>query len=159
MDKDDNKKNDISRILITNIGDHYFGAAIDEIHDVIQRQRTTQVPLTRPNIIGLLNLRGHIVTEIDMAKTLEIDVDLDNQKQGEYSIVISYENELYSLAFDGIGDVINIQNTAIEHLPETINRRWHSMSKGVYRLPDKLLVILDLKTIIGELTHSPSVAV
>ncbi len=152
-------KNDIVRTLIVNIGDHYFGAPISEIHDVIQRQPTTAVPLAQPNIIGLLNLRGHIVTEIDMAKTLEIDVSDHGDKTGEYSVVINSNNELYSLVFDGIGDVVDIQDTSIERLPETINRRWFSMARGVYRMPDKLLVVLDLSALINHITGQAQIAV
>ena len=148
----DSNKNDIVRTLIVNIGNHYFGAPIADIHDVIQRQATTAVPHAQHNIIGLLNLRGHIVTEIDMAKTLEISLDNQSAKPGEYSVVINHQGELYSLVFDGIGDVIDIPANALERLPETVNRRWFSMAKGVHRLPDKLLVVLDLTALVSQIT-------
>ncbi len=159
MSENGKSKDDIIRVLIVNICDHYFGAPINEIHDVIRSQKTTFVPLTKPNIVGLLNLRGHIVTEIDMVKTLGIDVDSDEPAKREYSLVVNHNGELYSLVFDNIGDVIDISSTAIERLPETVNHQWASMSRGVYGLPDKLLVILDFKAIISELTTHSSIAV
>lgn len=136
------------RVLVVNIGSHYFGAPIHEIHDVIQRQKTTPVPLAHDNIIGLLNLRGHIVTELDMARTLDIAQQDSQDIESQYSAVIHYKDELYSLVFDGIGDVIDIQPDSIEALPETVNAGWFSLSKGVYRMDDKLLVILDLNGLI-----------
>lgn len=144
MSENKKSKEDIVRVLIVNI------------HDVIQRQKTTPVPLTKTNIVGLLNLRGHIVTEIDMVQTLGIEVNSDEPVKREYSLVVNHDAELYSLVFDDIGDVIDINGTAIERLPGTESVRWASISKGVYGLPDKLLVILDVKAIIGELiTHNP----
>lgn len=143
---------DVVRILIINIGDHYFGTPIHEIHDVIQRQKTTQVPLTQNSIIGLLNLRGHIVTEVSMATALNIQSSKDTVKK--YSIVIGQKGELYSLAIDDIGDVIDVDTSSIEHIPETVDRSWITIATGVVRLPDKLIVILDLESLIAKLTQN-----
>lgn len=159
MDNKADNRSEIVRTLIVNIGDHYFGAPIAEIHDVIQRQQTTRVPHAQPNIIGLLNLRGHIVTEIDMAKTLEIEAEDNHEKSGQYSVVINYNAELYSLVFDGIGDVIDINGNTLERLPETVNRKWFAMSKGVFRMSDKLIVVLDLNAVIGQIVSHAQIAV
>ena len=138
-------------VLVCNIGTHYFGAIIDHIQDVIRRSPTTPVPLTSPNIVGLLNLRGHIVTEIDVAKTLGIADESDENLDG-YSVVINKDHEMYSLVFDGVGDVIDIPVSQIENLPFTIDKTWSALSHGVYRLNDKLLVILDFDLLINKLT-------
>lgn len=147
-----NDNEDVTRILIVSIGDHYFGTPIHEIHDVIQRQKTTPVPLTQNSIIGLLNLRGHIVTEVDMATALNIPSSENARKK--YSIVIGQKGELYSLAIDDIGDVIDAQMSTIEPIPETVDRSWISLSKGVIRLPDHLIIILDLEALITKLTQN-----
>ena len=147
-----NDNEDVTRILIVSIGDHYFGTAIHEIHNVIQRQKTTPVPLTQNSIIGLLNLRGHIVTEVDMATALNIPSSENARKK--YSIVIGQKGELYSLAIDDIGDVIDAQMSTIEPIPETVDRSWISLSKGVIRLPDHLIIILDLEALITKLTQN-----
>jgi purine-binding chemotaxis protein CheW len=149
----------VDRILIVSIGEHFFGAKIDIIHDVIRRQKTTPVPLASPNIVGLLNLRGHIVTEINMAKTLDLDHQTDMDITKQYSMVINRKGELYSLTFDAIGDVIDVPKGQIERLPETINPRWFDMSEGVYRMDDKLIVVLDLYAIIDQITADVQVAV
>lgn len=147
---------DTFKILVVNIGGHYFGAPIENIQDVIQRNPTTPVPLTTSNIIGLLNLRGHIVTEIDVAYTLGI---MDRHKlmgSAGYSIVINRGGEMYSLVFEGIGDVVDVSKSDIEKLPDTVSRRWVSISRGVCRMGDKLVVLLDFNLMIDHLTPEPA---
>lgn len=147
---------DTFKILILNIGNHYFGAPIESIQDVIQRNPTTPVPLTPPNIIGLLNLRGHIVTEIDVAYTLGIHNRDWLAGNNGYSIVINRGGEMYSLVFEGIGDVVDVMDSSIERLPDTINRKWFSISRGVCRMGDKLVVLLDFNLMIDHLTPEPA---
>lgn len=157
-----NKKADgSSQFLILNIGQHHFAADVRHIQDVIKRRQTTRVPLAKRHIVGLLNLRGHIVTEISVARTLGIKETVMAAGEG-FTVVINRNEELYSLLFDGIGDVIEISPSEIEPLPETVERRWHQISKGVYRQEEKLLVILDFALLMGLMSdeeHSPAQAI
>ena len=137
-----------SQYLILNIDDHNFAAKVSNIEDVIQLSKTTPVPLSKDTIGGLLNLRGHIVTEIDVSKTLGIDTEV---KDGYAVVITTPQDEFYSLSFEGIGDVIEIGFSDIEPLPETVQKSWHSVSKGVYRNDDQLIVILDLDMFIDHL--------
>ena len=141
-----------SKVLIVNIGDHYFGALIDNIEDVIPRSPTTPVPLAPANIVGLLNLRGHIVTEIDVARTLDIEAEVSMDKAQGYSIVVNKDAEMYSLVFDGVGDVVDIPAQKIEKLPDTIHKSWCRVSRGVYRYGEKLIVLLDFDLLIDHLS-------
>lgn len=143
---------DSIKVLIVNIGHRYFGAIIDNVQDVIQRNQTTKVPLTPSHIVGLLNLRGHIVTEIDVANTLEIDHECKIPDDKGYSIVVSSGDEMYSMVFEGVGDVIDIPTAEIERLPDTVSKKWASVSRGVYRMKEKLIVLLDFGLLIGHLT-------
>jgi len=140
----ENPNNNVRQYLILNIGEHYFAADVHHIEDVIRCRKTTPVPLSKKNITGVLNLRGHIVTEIDVAITLDIKSD-NTQK---YIIVICVESEFYSLSFDGIGDVINIEENDILPVPETVEKKWHHVAKGIYRDPNNLFVLLDLSLFI-----------
>lgn len=139
------------KVLVANIGDHYFGLTIDNIQDVIKCSPTTHVPLAPDNIVGLLNLRGHIVTEIDIAKTLAVESEVRKRTEECFSVVINKNNEMYSLVFEGVGDVVDISESEIEALPFTINKKWFSLSKGVYRMDDVLLVILDFDLLIDNI--------
>ena len=117
-----------SEYLILNIGQHHFAANVSNIQDVIRSGNKTPVPLAKKSIGGLLNLRGHIVTEINVSETLGIKKETDTG----FSIVINNNDELYSLPFDGIGDVIDVSASDIEPLPETIQRSWHQVATVSY---------------------------
>lgn len=140
------------KLLIVHIGSYYFGAPIEKIQDVIQRSPTTPVPLAPDNIIGLLNLRGHIVTEIDVAHTLGIDAPGLSRSSEGYSIVIDHGGEMYSLVFEGIGDVIDVERDHIEKIPDTVSRSWLELTEGVIRMGSQLVVILDFDRLIQHLT-------
>ena len=88
-----------TQYLVLNIGEHHFAANVANIEDVIKSRKTTPVPLSKPNITGLLNLRGHIVTEIDVAMTL--DIQRPPPADGGLAVVIMLDDEFYSLTFDG----------------------------------------------------------
>ena len=137
-----------SQYLILNIDQHYFAVNVNTIEDVIKQNKKTAVPLSSSNIGGVLNLRGYIVTEINVAQTLGIR---SAQNNDGFAVVINRKDELYSLAFDNIGDVIEIAFSEIAPLPETIQKSWHQLSKGVYRQDDKLVVILDLVLFVESL--------
>ena len=142
----------VLKTLIVNIGDHYFGAVIDEIEDVINRLPTTPVLMASQNIIGVLNLRGHIVTEIDVAHTLGLSHETKIAPNKGYSVVINKNNEMYSLVFEGLDEVIEVPTEKLERLPAHVNKDWHGISKGVYRLNEKLLVVLDMYALIDSIT-------
>lgn len=137
-----------SQYLILYIDNHCFAVNINNIEDVIKQNRKTPVPLAYDNIGGVLNLRGYIVTEISVSKSLGIQ---QKSKETGYAVVINYKQELYSLAFERVGDVIEIENAQIAPLPETIQECWRQLSKGVYRLKNKLVVILDLELFVDSL--------
>lgn len=143
------------RILTVHIGRHYFGIAIDEIHDVIRQQETTYVPHVQDSVVGLLNLRGHIVTEINIAGLLALRVDAqDPVPRRKYAVVVLHNGDHYSFVFDGIGDVVDASPQMIEPLPPTVDRALAAVAKGVLRVDDKLLVYLDLPLMIAQLTHN-----
>jgi len=154
------KDNISSQYLILNIGAHSFAVPVMNIQDVIKSINKTPVPLSKANINGLLNLRGHIVTEIDVAKTLGIEGRKHDSKN-DFAVVVDIKDEFYSFAFDGIGDVIEIKNTSIDPMPETVQKSWHKVSKGVHKLSDKLLVMLDLNLIVSLISDDkePSIAI
>ncbi len=145
-----------AQYLILNIGDHYFAASVANIQDVIKSPKKTPVPLSKENISGVLNLRGHIVTEINVAKMLGIK-DKENIQNG-YAVVVTVRDEFYSLAFEGIGNVIEIKPTDIDPLPETVQKKWHQMARGVHQTPEHLIVILDPALMINMITSEDDAA-
>jgi purine-binding chemotaxis protein CheW len=118
-----------------------FGIPVLIVHDVLGPQRITRIPLAPPEVAGSLNLRGRIVTAIDVRLCL----GLDRRPPGMsgMSVVVEHGNEFYSLIVDSVGEVLTLSSATMERNPATLDPRWREISSGIYRLDDQLLVVLD----------------
>ena len=128
------------------IGDQLFGLPISRVQDVFVPERLTRVPLASPEVAGILNLRGRIVTAIDMRCRL----DLDKRKEGQpvMAIGIDLRNESYGLLVDAVGEVMKFSNSACEAKPANLDGRWARVASGVIRLEGQLLVVLDVDRVL-----------
>lgn len=123
------------------------GIPVLAVHDVLSEQTITAVPLAPPAVSGVLNLRGRIVTAINLRKRLGLD-DLEEGKVS-MSIVVEYEGEPYSLLIDSVGDVMSFPEDSFERNPVTLDPRWQGVSEGIFRLEGELLVILDVEELLN----------
>ena len=99
--------------LTVIIAGQRFGIPILQVQDVLGEQAITNIPLAPPEVAGSLNLRGRIVTAIDVRKRLDIKQDDENNEpQKTMGVVVEHENELYNLIIDRVGDVLNLTNDA-----------------------------------------------
>ena len=128
------------------VGDQLFGLPIARVQDVFVPERLTRVPLSPPEVAGVLNLRGRIVTAIDMRCRL----DLDPRKEGQpvMAIGIDLRNESYGLLVDAVGEVMKFPNTACEAKPANLDARWARVASGMIRLEGQLLVVLDVDRVL-----------
>jgi len=133
--------------VTATIGDQRCGIAVLQVQDVLAPQRITPIPLAPPEVAGSLNLRGRIVTAID----LRIRMGLPRREEGAHtmSIVVEHKNELYSLIVDDVGEVMKVSEKAFERNPATLDPLWRTYSAGVYRLEEGLLVALDVETLLA----------
>lgn len=138
--------NETSDILTVMLGDQIFGVPILQVQDVLKHQAVTRVPLAPPEIAGSMNLRGRIVTAIRVRARLGLSVVDEHVR--EMSIVVEDEGELYSLIFDSVGDVLNLGINDYEPNPSTLDPKFREVSDGIYRLSDKLLVVLDIAKLL-----------
>lgn len=132
------------------IGDQIFGIPILQVQDVLGPQPVTQVPLAPPAIAGSLNLRGRIVTAINVRACLAMPIKNDDPAT-MMSVVIEHESELYSLLIDKIGDVLSLSYSDFEKNPATLQEEWRGVCQGIYRLQDRLLVVLDVPRLLESL--------
>ncbi len=119
----------------------FFGIEVLKVQEVIRYQEMTRVPLAPPTIQGLINLRGQIVTAIDLRRRLELP-----PRAGEglpMNVVVRSDDGAVSLLVDEIGDVVEIQDDIYEHPPETLRGVARELVQGVYKLKTQLLLILD----------------
>jgi purine-binding chemotaxis protein CheW len=120
---------------------HYFGVDVLKVQEVIRYQEMTRVPLAPPEVRGLINLRGQIVTAIDLRRRLQLqDRPAD---QLPVNVVVQTEDGAVSLLVDEIGDVLEVSEKLFERPPETLKGPARALIQGAYKLPDRLLLILD----------------
>ncbi len=123
------------------LDDLYFGVDVLKVQEVIRYQEMTRVPLAPPVVRGLINLRGQIVTAIDMRKRLNLQALPDGQLP--MNVVISTDDGPVSLLVDAIGDVLEVDQDLYERPPETLRGQIREMIQGAYKLNGRLLLTLD----------------
>ncbi|MBI4967645.1 MAG: chemotaxis protein CheW [Rhodospirillales bacterium] len=126
------------------VGGHWFGVPVLKVQDVLGHQRVAQVPLASPIISGSINLRGRIVTVIDLHRRLRLP---PSDKPG-MNVVVECKGELYSLMIDSVGEVTSLLMERFEPLPTTMDALWRSVADGVFRLDGSLLIILDIEKLL-----------
>ena len=135
--------------LTIYISGQLFGIPVLQVQDVLGDLEVSKIPLAPPEVDGSLNLRGRIVTSINVRRCL----GLDNRTSGKsmMSVVVEHENELYSLTIDEVGDVIGLKEEDYERNPVTLDAKWRGLSLGIYRLDEQLLIVLDVPKLIDNL--------
>ena len=143
--------NDSSADLVTEyvtvtIGDHMFGLPIFRVQDVFVPVGLTRVPLAPPEVAGILNLRGRVVTAIDMRSRL----DFGEREPGTpvMAIGIELKGESYGLLVDAVGEVMQLHNSACEAKPANLDPRLSRVAAGIYRLEGQLMVVLDVDRVL-----------
>ena len=123
------------------IAGQLFGVPVLTVQDILNVQQITPIPLAPPEIAGSLNLRGRIVTAIDVRKRLGL---AEREQEESMSIVVGHDNDLYSLMVDSVGEVLAVNSFSFEKNPPTLDQRFRDYSAGIYRLDGTLLVVLDV---------------
>jgi len=130
------------------IGGQLFGLPINRVQDVFMPDAITRVPLAAAEIAGVLNLRGRIVTAIDMRRRLGLPARTEAAASA-YAVGVEHRGESYGLVVDQVGEVLNLATDALEPNPVNLDRRWVGISGGVYRLDGQLLVVLDVDRVLA----------
>ena len=142
----DDFKYQSSEYVTVHIAGQLFGLPIEQVEDVFMPDAITEVPLSNPEVAGVLNLRGRIVTAIDMRRRLGLPKRDDGGTP--MAVGIEYNQESYGLIIDKVGEVLRLGKGTFEKNPANLDIRWSSISAGVHRLDGSLLVILDVERIL-----------
>ncbi len=136
---------DSADYVTATVGDQLFGLPISRVQDVFVPARMTAVPLAAPEITGLLNLRGRVVTMIDMRRRLDLTA---GNRRKPMAVGVEYRGESYGLLIDEIGEVLNLTAASRESIPVNLDARLARVSAGVHRLEGRLLVVLDVDRVL-----------
>ena len=129
-----------SQYCTFRVGQMFFGLEVEQVQEVIRFQSMTRVPLAPAEVHGLINLRGQIVTAIDMRTRMGLP-HLDDELP--MNVILTGDYGAVSLLVDEIGDVIEVEDELFEHPPNTLGRDVRELVRGVYKLDGQQLLILD----------------
>lgn len=128
------------------IGEQLLGVPVQVVQEVLNSQEIARTPRARPEIAGLLNLRGQIVTAVDLRKRLQLP-----EREGEnepMNVVVRHGGESFSLLVDEVGDVIDVGGQRPDPAPPTLDTEWKNITSGVYRLEERLVVVVSVDSIL-----------
>lgn len=133
-------------VLTLTVAGQLCGIPVLGVRDVLGPQAITRIPLAPPEVAGSLNLRGRIVTAIDLRRRLAMPAR--NPEAKAMSVVVEHQGELYSLLADQVGDVLTLNAAERAANPLTLEASWKEISLGVHRLGEQLLVVLDVERLM-----------
>jgi purine-binding chemotaxis protein CheW len=139
---------DDTQVLVTlTVADQLCGVPVLAVRDILGEQVITRIPLAPPEIAGSLNLRGRIVTAIDLRRRLRLPPV--GAGQARMSVVAEQGGELYALLVDQVSEVLSLDAALFERNPPTLDKTWAAFSSGIFRLDGRLLVVLDVSRLLA----------
>lgn len=138
---------DTREFVTMYIDGQLFGIPVLQVQDVLGPQKITRVPLAPKEVAGSLNLRGRIVTAIDVRVRLGLP-PRDEVTSKNMSVAVDYCGEFYSLLVDQVGEVMSLRSSDFEKTPATLDERWREIANGVYRLKESLMIVIDVQRLL-----------
>ena len=137
-------ENTFNDYVTAMVGGELFGLPIGRVQDVFLPERITRVPLAPPEIAGILNLRGRIVTLLDLCQRL----GLERRAPSAMAIGVERKGESYGLMIDQVGEVMSLDAADFERTPVNLDPKLAAVSTGIYRLEHRLLLVLDVDRVL-----------
>jgi purine-binding chemotaxis protein CheW len=138
---------DADLFLTLTVAGQTCGVPVLVVRDVLGPQTITRIPLAPPEVAGSLNLRGRIVTAIDLRRRLHLPPRGADQQP--MSIVVELGGELYSMLADAVGEVVPLRCEDSASNPPTLDPLWREVSRGVHRRDGQLLIVLDVERVLA----------
>ena len=136
----------LEEFVTFEVHDQLFGVSVHRVQDILMPQAIAWVPLAPPEVRGSINLRGRIVTVIDMRKRLGLPPRETATR--DMGVTVEHQHDLFTLLIDAVGDVISLSADRFEPNPSTLNARWREIADGVYRLDGRLMVVLNVERLL-----------
>jgi purine-binding chemotaxis protein CheW len=136
----------MSQLSTFHVGKYLFGVDVSLVQEVVRLQQITPVPLASPEIAGLINLRGEVLTAIDLRARLGLPPAEGGREP--VNVVVRVDDEPVSLLVDEIGGVLEVSQVPFEQTPSTVDERVRDLLLGAYTLPDRLLLALNARQIL-----------
>jgi purine-binding chemotaxis protein CheW len=137
----------VSQYTSCLVGDLLVGIPVEAVQEVTSGADLTPVPLASPLVSGLLNLRGEIVTAIDLRQCLQLSDRAADQRP--VNLILRTDDSCVSLLVDQVGDVVELDPAQVEPPPRTVRGRIRELITGVYKLDRRLLLMLDTEGVLA----------
>jgi purine-binding chemotaxis protein CheW len=134
------------------VGRYLFGVDVTLVQEIMRVRSITPVPLSAPEIAGLINLRGEVLTAVDLR--IRFGLDSAESSTNPVNIVVRVDDEPISLLVDAIDGVVEVSNLPFEATPSTVDEKARDLILGAYTLPDRLLLALDARKVLADLEVS-----
>jgi purine-binding chemotaxis protein CheW len=138
----------MSQLSTFHVGKYLFGVDVSLVQEVVRLQQITPVPLAAPEIAGLINLRGEVLTAIDLSARLGLPPPGESDRE-PVNVVVRVDDEPVSLLVDEIGGVLEVSQVPFEQTPSTVDERVRDLLLGAYTLPDRLLLALNAQAVLA----------
>jgi len=136
----------MSQLSTFHVGKYLFGVDVSLVQEVVRLQLMTPVPLASPEIAGLINLRGEVLTAIDLRARLGLPPAETTREP--VNVVVRVDDEPVSLLVDEIGGVLEVSQVPFEQTPSTVDEKVRELLLGAYTLPDRLLLALNARRVL-----------
>lgn len=126
-----------------NLCEHTYGIDVSRVQEVLKAQERTRVPLAPPSIAGLINLRGQVLTAVDLREQMQLP-SREEDAPDPMVVVVRTAGEAIALLVDTIGAVVTVEESKFETPPDNLDPKWRDLIKGAYKLEGSLLLALDV---------------
>lgn len=137
---------DMSSFVTFWVSKQLFGVPVLQVQDILSPEKISPIPLAPKEVRGAINLRGRIVTVIDVRTRLGLKPQAENGHN--MAVTVDHNEELYTLLVDSVGDVVDLPKANFEDNPATLDPAWREIACGVYRLNGNLMVVLDIHRVL-----------
>ena len=137
----------MSQLSTFHVGQYLFGIDVGLVQEVVRLQLITPVPLAAPEIAGLINLRGEVLTAIDLRSRLRLPPS--DRTREPVNVVVRVDDEPVCLLVDEIGGVLEVSGVPFDQTPSTVDERVRGLLLGAYTLPDRLLLELNVRQVLS----------
>ncbi len=145
----------VKQLCTFYVGEGYFGIPVEQVQEVVRPQPITPVPLAPTVVRGLINLRGQILTAIDLRSRLGMGEPGD--KTMLMNVVVRMDESPISFLVDEIGEVLEVDERTFEPPPETLQGEMRELVGGAYKLEGRLLLALNTERAVN-MSQGPALA-
>lgn len=136
----------MTKLVTFTLGEHMFGVDVAAVQEVLRGQARTRVPLAPSTLAGLINLRGQVLTAIELREVFQLPRREDDEAM---MVLIRVEGEPIAFLVDSIGSVVNVSPDQFEPPPDTLSGTTRELIRGAYKLDDRLLLSLDVNRAVA----------